>query len=711
MIPFTITVEKSGGGSMTFTHAARSELSYIQSVSFDGDTVQSDELSAVIRQTSPDWLSQWNGVTRNSPVVLSSASPGQRTEKYYHKSLRRVAKSDFRLTAQSPIGRLTSDFPGDIFTGQTLPAVLAAILTNPNTQKSVVPYTVNPLLESVRVYGWAPYQSRRETIHALALAFGFLIRRDSNQNIYFTVPDTTSYTIPNNALFTGGSIAYRVGETYARADITACDYLQRNEPEQTLFDNSSTAPVENLIVKFNAPMFDVHASGNLTIHDSGVNYARVSGLGALYGTPYTKITSIVSIEGDPDADPEHILSVTDAPLITSLNAVSVGEKLLSYHNAPAVVSVDIVRTNQRAGDFVAFTDPFGDAQTGYITTLSGSITSFDRASASIVCGYVPVWGAAFDAVEILTENSDEPWVVPDHLDGKKIRVVLIGGGTGGASGQHGTDANGVGCGHGLPGSGGKILDVKITVTAGQSFAYQIGAGGAGGTYTDDISSDTGAYVSNPGQAGSDTTFGDLSTEEDGEISDYGYYDAINAVQYALPGPNNGVNGGAATTGTENSNKDDLDNWRNFDWNDVERPTINLPWDDTQSWSSGNFGIGAIERVSGSGTGGAYYNWAYGGLGGGAAVGSDGPDGGNALSPYHGGDGGNGADASAIFPNDIRTYGTGGSGGHGGGEGGVGGRANSTDFPPVRGANGSGGAGSNGQDGANGCILIYYKANS
>ena len=704
MIPFTITVEKSGGGSLTFTHAARSELSYIQSVSFDGDTVQSDELSAVIRQTPADWLSQWNGVTRNSPVILSSASPGQRTEKYYHKSLRRVAKSDFRLTAQSPVGRLTSDFPGDIFTGQTLPVVLAAILTNPDTHEKVVPYTVNPLLESVRVYGWAPYQSRRETIHALALAFGFLIRRDNNQNIYFTVPDTTSYTIPDNALFTGGSIAYRVGETYHRADITASDYLQRNEPEQTLFDNSSTAPVENLIVKFNAPMFDVHASGNLTVHDSGVNYARVSGLGVLYGTPYTKITSIVSIEGDPDADPEHILSVTDAPLITSLNAVSVGEKLLSYHNAPAVVSVDIVRTNQRAGDFVAFTDPFGDAQTGYITTLSGSITSFDRASASIVCGYVPVWGAAFDAVEILTENSDEPWVVPEHLDGKKIRVVLIGGGTGGASGQHGTDANGVGCGHGLPGSGGKILDVKITVTAGQSFAYQIGTGGAGGTYTDDISSDTGAYVSNPGQAGSDTTFGDLSTEEDGEISDYGYYDAINAVQYAITGSDNGVDGGAATTGTENGNQESPG------WNDVERATITLPWDSTQSWSSGNPGNGLYERTSTPE--GPTYEWAYGGLGGGAAVGNDGSDGENArfTSRFFGGNGGNGADASAIFPNDTRTYGSGGSGGHGGGEGATGGSAHS-DYGKQDGSRGSGGAGSNGQNGANGCILIYYKANS
>ena len=745
MIPFTITVEKNIGDSLTFAPGALSELSYVLSTSFDGDFVQSDEISAVVRQTDPDWLSRWNGVTRNSPVWLSRAGTNPRLEKFYFKSIQRIAKFDFRLTAQSPLGRLTSDFPGDIYNGAPLPRVLAAVIGD------IVPYSVNPLLESVRVYGWTPYQSRRETLHALALAFGFLIRRDENQNLYFTVPDTSPYTIPDNAIFTGGSVAYRVGETYRRADITACDYLLRDADEQTLFDNSGASPADNLIVKFNAPMFDLRASDDLTVHDSGVNYARVSGVGVLSGRPYTKITSVVSVEGDPDADPEHILSVTDAPLITSLNAVSVGERLLAYNNAPAVVSADIVRTSQRPGDYVSFTDPFGDPQTGYITALSGSITSLDRASASVVCGYVPTWGAAYDSVSVLTGSGQ--WETPAYLDGKTLRVVLIGGGTGGASGQHGTDKAAVGSGRGLPGPGGNVLDVKFTARAGTVYHYAAGSGGAGGVYSGDIASgrpdsmtvyvtrtgdrwhinphcnggtytpttlqqavakhlspcencvrdNVSYYVSNPGQPGSASTFGDYSSE-DGRPANFGFYDSIDAVQYALPGPDNGVDGGLATTGTENGDKE------NPGYTDLQRFPVSVvspPWDSAQSWNSGAPGNGWHERTSTPE--GPLYEWAYGGLGGGAAVGNNGSDGGNArfTTGVYGGDGGNGADASAIFPNDTRAYGSGGSGGHGGGESSTGGSAHS-DYSPQRGADGSGGSGSNGQDGVNGCILLYFK---
>ena len=74
MIPFTITLEKSNGDSLVFAPGALSELSYVLSTSFDGDFVQSDEISAVVRQTDPDWLSRWNGVTRNSPFC--SPAPG-----------------------------------------------------------------------------------------------------------------------------------------------------------------------------------------------------------------------------------------------------------------------------------------------------------------------------------------------------------------------------------------------------------------------------------------------------------------------------------------------------------------------------------------------------------------------------------------------------------------------------------------------------------
>lgn len=709
-----IQVTKNNGDTLTFDGHAAKQVEYVQSTSFDGNDVQVDEMTAIIRQAAPDWRLNWRGVNMKSPVLLTHNS---RTEKYYHKGLRRVEKYDFKLTAQSPLGRLTDDFPGDIYSGTPLSNVIADVIGNSIPRNE---YLINPLLSKVRVHGWIPYQERRATLHQLALAYGFIVRRGANNNLHFTVPDTGDpYEIPNSAIFTGGSVDYSLGRTYVRADITAYEYLPRETEAETLFDNSGGAPADKLIVRFDLPMFHLYTE-NLTIGASGVNYAEVSGYGRLAGKPYTKIESVFSVEGDPEADPQHILSVSDVPMITSLNAVSVGERLLGYHNAPAVVNMDILRTTQRSGDYVSFTDPFGDPQTGYITALSGSITSIDRASVSVVCGYVPVLGSDYDAVLVLTKDTPNPWIVPNYLNEKRIRVVLIGGGTGGASGQHGTDSDGSGGRGGSPGAGGKIwdsekaLEEKIIVQAGEQFIYECGTGGSGG-HSNPVASDN-SYVNTPGEPGTASTFGDHSSDE-GFSSSTGFYDAIDGILYAVPGAYNGVDGGAATTGTERSQADDKARTQQRvdpEWLEVVRHSISLPWDTSQSWISGEPGAGDrdYERYEGE-VSGELFEWAYGGLGGGAAVGCNGNNGLRAPSSYQGGNGSDGATAAALFP-DIR-YGGGGNGGHGGGAGGAGGKGHSDatgagqPASTSNGGSGSGGAGSAGQNGADGCILIYYNS--
>lgn len=658
-----------------------------------------------------------------------------RTEKYYFKELRRVGKYDFQLTAQSPLGRLTDDFRGGLYSAASLPIIIKAVIGNAISESD---YSINPLLEKVRVYGWIPYQERRTTLHQLALAYGFLIRRDANNNLYFTVPDTdNAYTIPDNAIFTGGSVDYSVGRTYYRADITAYEYLKQETEAQTLFDNTGGVPADKLIVRFDFPMFHLHA-GNLTVSRSGVNYAEVSGSGQLTGKAYTKIESVISVEGDADADPQHTLSVSNIPMITSLNAASVGERLLNYYNAPAVVNMDILRTSQRSGDYVSFTDPFGDPQTGYITALSGSITSIDRASASIACEYTPSWDTDYDAVMVLTKETEvtdnNTWTVPEYLDGKRIRVVLIGGGTGGESGQHGTNSGGQGGNGGLPGAGGKVwdsakaLDEKFIVHAGEEFTYQCGTGGLGGYSSDELSG--GSYTTELGSDGTASTFErQLSniyfSSADGSSSNIGFYDVIGEVLYAAPGTYSGVSGGAATTGSEDTQENDKAKVQQGsvpEWLNVTTHSVSLPqeWDRLElvsnipilfrSWDSASPGHGDGSYDYG---GGGTWEWAYGGLGGGAAVGggaSSGQNGSEAPFEILGGDSGNGADASGIFP--VIQYGGGGNGGHGGGEGGGGGNAYSAGddpHPPTNGTSGSGGDGSDGQNGADGCILIYYNA--
>ena len=708
------------GAQFAFARGDYEELSYVQSASMDGDEVQSDELYAELRVTgNPEaWLSGWAGVSRTVPVWFTrygqidghdTVSVIERREKYYFKSLERVALRKFLLTAQSPIGRLTSDFAGGLYDGESLSVVLRAVAGD-------VPHTVDSRLDSIRVYGWAPYQSRRETLHMLALAYGFAIRRNGDCDLYFTLPDTAFERIPDEMIFHGGAVDYRIGAAYAGAEVSEYTFLRTaHDKEVTLFDNTDGSGVaDGLTVVFSdAPVYGLTASGGLTVDWQNVNAAEVSGVGVLTGKAYTVVTGMTYISAGNDADPEQVLSIRDVPLITNLNSETVARKLLSSANAPAVVEMDFLRQNQRPGDLLSFEDPYGAYRMGYLLSMSGSLTSLERVTGTFLTDYTPLWGNTYNAVQVLTGFGE--WTVPDSLDGATVRVVLIGGGTGGASGQHGSDATASGGAHGVPGDGGKIHVVRLTVHAGESYGYRCGAGGLGGAPSADYDTDEddeNTYRNNSGTAGGASLFGDYSSAS-GAVSTVGYSDMIHGTQYAVPGPDIGVDGGAATTGRENNDRN------NPIYTDTDFPTLSLPLDDfrnwtyngqiydSESWTSGGIGVGGWYPQPGEY---AFQEWSYGGLGGGAAVGNNGGDGAD-VAEYAdtGGRGGNGADALPIFPEDTRAYGSGGSGGHGGGEGGAGGRGNTTEESNTgtNGARGAGGSGSRGQDGKAGCILIYY----
>lgn len=832
---------------LSFQSRDSPELTYVQSVSVNGNTVASDELYVTLRcradsisvnadllagypdlvvsgyaefHTANDatfltangetfmvpetqdladfWLSLFDGVSRNTPVWYHVADENghERLEKYYWKSMLRTAKYDFEVTAQSPIGLLSSDFRGGMYAGETLADVIGEILQTPTTGgggnsttanggetsttegevvENIVPYSIDSDIQNIRVYGWMPYQSRRECIHLLALAYGFIIRRDENRDLFFTLPPSEPYELPDTVIFNGGSVDYRTGATYSRVDVTQYQFLKPgNDKEVTLFDNSDgTNPADYTTVPFDdAPVYDVTAPDGLTLHWWNCNCAVVSGAGTLTGKAYTQIASIASIDGDPDADAENILTIEDAPLITDLNAENVAQKLLDSMNAPTV-EMDFLRGTETPGDTLSFVDPFGTSRTGVLTSMDGKVTSLDRVTASFLCGYEhQYWGNTYDSVIALTGSGT--WNVPDILGGQSVRVVLISGGQGGSSGQHGSDDNATGGSKGSPGSGGRVKVVKLPVAAGTSFVYRCGAGGAGGTPSDNTtdspsdsmtvyvtptgnrwhlnptcnggsytpttylkavqkglspcencaSGDRTYYVSNLGEDGEPTTFGDYSSA-DGNIIATGYADIIHGTRYALTGPDYGFDGGQATTAEEattTSGQSPTFGSGGRYYAKVQRKSIVIGEDSGYetpgTWIGGTPGKCVTRNITDD-TGDStesYTNYVYGGLGGGAAVGNDGGQGRDGSihtqAPYNalGGTGGKGGDAIANFPPHSSDYGYGGSGGHGGGEGGQGGSYynHNSDRQNGKGKNGAGGSGSDGQSGADGCILIYFR---
>lgn len=688
-------------------------------------TLEGEVFQVPVTQTLDEfWESLLDGVSYGTPVWYEVNG---HSYKFFWKNYRRTGKYEFVITAQSAVGLLDNPTDGDtggLFAGDvTLKSRIEGIIGNLGH--------ADTRLESVRVYGWQPVQSKRNALQDLIFAYGVIARRDGDGDLYFTLPNAEVTDIGEGRVFLGGSVEKNDDKKYTRVDVSEHTFLKTdNDKEVTLFDNTdgSGAAISQKVIFTQAPVYDLKADG-LNVTESNCNYAIVSGVGKLTGKVYAHVTGTVSLEGVQNAYAENILSVTDAALVNYLNGAFVAKRIRDYYNASVTVNMDFIRKAENPGDLIHFTDPYGKERTGYLTAVKSRATSFDRASVKVVCGYAPSYfGNTYDAVIILESTEPRtPWTPPETLIGQTVRLVLIGGGNGGESGQHGTDERLVdgesveisGCGHGAPGAGGRVYVTEMLINEGATYKYQCGLGGAGGVASDSYFPDENGrwtYGNNPGQSGGRTSFYTEFYKDGSPLRgfgtdnihalplEYGYLDITAGTYYALPGPDNGVDGGRATTGIPNDNHDAPD------YESAQRNSVTLPWDNSQSWLSGAVGAGAHDRDNNPD--GTIEDWAYGGLGGGAAVGADGESGGNAryTTRIDGGDGGNGANALPIFP-DI-TYGSGGSGGHGGGEGGAGGAGNHAASyddggSAINGARGVGGNGSNGQNGADGCILIYY----
>ena len=321
---------------------------------------------------------------------------------------------------------------------------------------------------------------------------------------------------------------------------------------------------------------------------------------------------------------------------------------------------------------------------------------------------------------------------------RNIRVICIGGGTGGNGGKNGTGgasrgtctsnnnnvgwqtvgggSGGSGGAGGNGGSGGKItVRDYIIASLSDNFTIEVGTGGAGGT--------AGANPTT-GKAGTNTSFtynGTSTSSSTGTASSTGYTDIFTNLTYAYAGTNGTAGGAGGNSGSVNM-------WSTGSGHVSYEFTESENGASVGSYSGGTAGAHDKDIVSYSASPFLAMGCAgVGGGGGGAAYGKQGSNGDDAGCSSSGrdkvgkyGGGGNGANASA--PTTPSMYGCGGNGGHGGGGGGAAGQGltvYSSKQPSSSGyysnyakyfeaSGGSAGKGSNGTAGIGGCVIIYYS---
>lgn len=630
----------------------------------------------------------------------------------YKSEIVREGMAVYHLTAVSAIGLLDKlPHMGGLYTGQTVSVVLADIIGN------TFSYTVASDVASILVFGWLPAATRRDNLRQLLFATGVAVRKSADGTINFAFLSASSPSeIINDRIYSGGKVAYTAPAT--GVDVTEhAFYSTAADQTVTLFDNTDgSGAVVRKTVTFDRPCHNLSATG-LTLHESGVNYAIISGTGTLTGKEYTHQTKIISRRLTTTTS-ENIKTVQDATLITMVNSGSVADRILAYYSGAKTLTAGIVAGTERPGDAVYMEDAFGDLTAGLMESMDIRISATLKADTTIATGYVPGnHGNEYNNSVVLTGSGY--WTVPAGVT--KIKRALIGGGDGGSGGHPGTDGSagsatqydpldawvtgsdspGEGGDPGIKGQGGRIYADEITVTPGQIIQFACGVGGNGGA------------AESAGSAGTDTTFGGVSSAS-GTRSQYGFYDYYSGLAYGTDGPNGyaGADGGVGVS-TAPAYPVDPESIRAFN---------GIPGNNCDDGTSGGTAGTALNGV----VGGDYVVAACGGSGGGAAHGTAGGSGANGsyeqddgssswITWYRaiGGAGGNGA--TPISGSSGAHYGCGGGAGHGGGGGGCPGGAfcgkikgsNYDHAYASQGGVGIGASGSNGGDGAPGCVVIYY----
>nr|DAW54059.1 MAG TPA: hypothetical protein [Caudoviricetes sp.] len=669
---------------------------------------------------------------------------GSRVGVYYLQSVTRVGPKLYTLSALSAVGLLiVRPHRGGIYTGQTVAKVVSEICGD-------IPVLIETVYRGIKLYGWLPIASARDSLVQVLFAIGAWLHTDENGTLRVQkLWDGTASIIGPGSVH-AANIQVKYLDPVSSVAVTEHQYIAGTE-DVTLFEGTAQ---QGDVIEFDEPAHSLTAEG-FTVLESGANYAVLSaGTGKLTGKSYVHNRRVVTRTVTKGAA-ENVEEIADATLVSLVNSSAVAQRMAAYYACREQLTVDVNPAAEHAGHVVSLWNEWDKQQTlACIASRETKISGLLKSRTSALVGFLPPQPESseyFDERVLLTGSGT--WTVPEGVT--TYTKVLIGGGQGGKHGGKGEDGKqrtsswtervlgtltynwsgylpgaiskgGVG---GEGGVGGKVLVETVNdATPGESIAYSCGAAGAGAT-TD------GAE----GENGTATTMGGSSSDS-GSSSNIGYTDPVTGEVFAAKGdtgiaggdsggcsdvsayPNPTVSGclyvGQGIAEATDVVDEDGKVWKSGAWL-LYNNTQQIYGTGNSASADGDLSHGAVEcSASCSGPSGA-------------AVGANGSDGsatnckatagkeGNPTYMYAYASPGypvNGANA-ATAPKKPSAYGKGGRGGHGGGAGGCGGysatgKTTSSTMTQKTQANtrgvGTGGLGSVGGEAGDGCIIIYYR---
>ena len=629
---------------------------------------------------------------------------------------------------------------GGIYTNSTVGAVIAEILkaTKNNTQSTTtvywydmangLHYTMDASVAKVRADGYLPitdrYRTARDNIRDVCFGYGVSVLQQPDGSAHFTYNQPSSViNIPDEEIYSGD--AYSRHEAVTEVKVIANTYRQYSGEDPVVLWESTNV-VSSIRVLFDEPCWGLYSSqvggaDTITIEESGVNYAVISGTGTLYGIPYLHTQEEFSRTIGSGVEN---VKTGDCGMVGLLNYGNVLDRMANYYaNAREVSASFVVKNGASTGSLVSFNDPLGRAKTGIIGALDFVMSGIVKGDSKITTNWTPTdVGNNFSLSQILTGSGTWSKAAAEAAVGHTINLVrfdIVSGGDGGTAGENGkagtSGSGGAGGAGGAGGQSGKIF--TVTLEGDQIPATITFACGEGGE---------------PGAAGQSSTLtvnGATYSSEAGVRTQAGYMDLLTGEGRALPGPD-GIAGGAGGSFDGNSLEElqgESVTYKGRTWTggtpgNYQREIRYVPYKNSRgNWTVDSRSqrvsvVGAPSSTGGAAFGANSQSGSNGSLSGFYYMGS------STIGVNSAYSGSSSAGANAVPIDDyVPAYGSGGAGGNGGGGGGsrnasrgAGGyRYLSIDEEMIAlegyndsGTAGAGGTGSEGTAGGAGFITVY-----
>lgn len=254
---------------------------------------------------------------------------------FYIDKSSRISKSQYRIDCQNAFGVLDSiPFSGGVYANKSASELLQEIIANDFEVEITAPDIILP-------GGAIMPGTKREAVRQVLFAWGACAATDGTNGIRVFQALKDSSEIGNNRTFPGTEV---------------------------VTDSIVTA------VMVTAHNFVESANGSVEIN----------------GVTYNDVTSVFTIE-NPDVtanDKQNVIEVTDATLVTQLNAEQVARRIYNYYSKRNTVASRFVWAGERLGDCVQQPNPWGTTSKGNLlkleVSLSGTIIASGEARGDLM---------------------------------------------------------------------------------------------------------------------------------------------------------------------------------------------------------------------------------------------------------------------------------------------------------------------------------------